>query len=213
MAEKKNVVRDLIENGRRTGKLTTHEINDALEESAFDVDQLEKLYESLEGHGIEIVDDEPDDAAADASALTEDSVDDFEDSLSAEGVSIDDPVKVYLKEIGRVPLLTPDEEIQLALDIKEGGYKGERAKQRLSEANLRLVVSIAKRYVGRGMQFLDLIQEGNLGLIKACLLYTSSARKNLPMRWGYPARPSAHWKTGAIIRRSCWLSGWHATLK
>lgn len=167
MAEKKNVVRDLIENGRRTGKLTTHEINDALEESAFDVDQLEKLYESLEGHGIEIVDDEPDDAAADASALTEDSVDDFEDSLSAEGVSIDDPVKVYLKEIGRVPLLTPDEEIQLALDIKEGGYKGERAKQRLSEANLRLVVSIAKRYVGRGMQFLDLIQEGNLGLIKA----------------------------------------------
>ena len=167
MAEKKNVVRDLIENGRRAGKLTTYEINDALEESAFDVDQLEKLYESLEGHGIEIVDDEPDDAAADASALTEDSVDDFEDSLSAEGVSIDDPVKVYLKEIGRVPLLTPDEEIQLALDIKEGGYKGERAKQRLSEANLRLVVSIAKRYVGRGMQFLDLIQEGNLGLIKA----------------------------------------------
>ena len=167
MAEKKNVVRDLIENGRRAGKLTTHEINDALEESAFDVDQQEKLYESLEGHGIEIVDDEPDDAAADASALTEDSVDDFEDSLSAEGVSIDDPVKVYLKEIGRVPLLTPDEEIQLALDIKEGGYKGERAKQRLSEANLRLVVSIAKRYVGRGMQFLDLIQEGNLGLIKA----------------------------------------------
>ena len=167
MAEKKNVVRELIENGRRTGKLTTHEINDALEESAFDVDQLEKLYESLEGHGIEIVDDEPDDAAADASALTEESVDDFEDSLSAEGVSIDDPVKVYLKEIGRVPLLTPDEEVQLALDIKEGGYKGERAKQRLSEANLRLVVSIAKRYVGRGMQFLDLIQEGNLGLIKA----------------------------------------------
>ena len=97
----------------------------------------------------------------------ENSVDDFEDSLSAEGVSIDDPVKVYLKEIGRVPLLTPDEEVQLALDIKEGGSKGERAKQRLSEANLRLVVSIAKRYVGRGMQFLDLIQEGNLGLIKA----------------------------------------------
>ena len=167
MAEKKNVIHELIENGRRNGKLTTREINDALEESNFDVDQLEKLYESLEGHGIEIVDDEPDEAAADAAVITEDSVDDFEDTLSAEGVAIDDPVKVYLKEIGRVPLLTPDEEIQLALDIKDGGPKGDRAKQRLSEANLRLVVSIAKRYVGRGMQFLDLIQEVNLGLIKA----------------------------------------------
>jgi RNA polymerase primary sigma factor len=167
MAEKKNVIHELIENGKRNGKLTTREINDALEESNFDVDQLDKLYEALEGHGIEIVDDEPDEAAIDAAAITENHVDEFEDTLSAEGVSIDDPVKVYLKEIGRVPLLTPDEEIQLALAIKEGGPKGDRAKQRLSEANLRLVVSIAKRYVGRGMQFLDLIQEGNLGLIKA----------------------------------------------
>ena len=165
--EKKNVIHDLIETGRRNGKLTTREINDALEESSFDVDQLEKMYESLEGHGIEIVDDEPDEAVADATAITEETVDEFEDTLSAEGVSIDDPVKVYLKEIGRVPLLTPDEEIRLALAIKEGGPQGDRAKQRLSEANLRLVVSIAKRYVGRGMQFLDLIQEGNLGLIKA----------------------------------------------
>ena len=166
MAEKKNAVRELIENGRRNGKVTASEINDAMEDSSFDVDQMEKLYESLESHGMEVIDDEP---AADAveAALTENSADEFEDTLSAEGVTIDDPVKVYLKEIGRVPLLTPDEEVQLALDIKEGGPKGERAKQRLSEANLRLVVSIAKRYVGRGMQFLDLIQEGNLGLIKA----------------------------------------------
>ncbi|WP_294496383.1 RNA polymerase sigma factor RpoD [uncultured Gemmiger sp.] len=167
MAEKKNAVRELIENGRRNGKVTAREINDAMEDSSFDVDQMEKLYESLESHGIEVIDDEPNEAAAAAANLTENSVDEFEDSLSAEGVSIDDPVKVYLKEIGRVPLLTPEEEVQLALDIKEGGPKGERAKQRLSEANLRLVVSIAKRYVGRGMQFLDLIQEGNLGLIKA----------------------------------------------
>ena len=167
MAEKKNAVRELIENGRRNGKVTASEINDAMEDSSFDVDQMEKLYESLESHGIEVIDDEPNDAVVDAAALAGNNVDDFEDSLSTEGVSIDDPVKVYLKEIGRVPLLTPDEEVQLALDIKEGGYKGERAKQRLSEANLRLVVSIAKRYVGRGMQFLDLIQEGNLGLIKA----------------------------------------------
>ena len=99
--------------------------------------------------------------------MGEEGMDDFEDTVTSDGITIDDPVKVYLKEIGRVPLLTPDEEVQLALDIQKGGKDGERAKQRLSEANLRLVVSIAKRYVGRGMQFLDLIQEGNLGLIKA----------------------------------------------
>ncbi len=165
MAEKRNTIRELIETGKRNGRLTTKEINDALEEINFDVEQVDKLYETLESHNIEVV-DEPD-PDVEEFTLTEDSVDLLESALSVEGVAIDDPVKVYLKEIGRVPLLTPDEERQLALDIQEGGYRGERAKQRLSEANLRLVVSIAKRYVGRGMQFLDLIQEGNLGLIKA----------------------------------------------
>ncbi len=165
MADKRNTIRELIETGKRNGRLTTKEINDALEEINFEVEQVDKLYETLESHNIEVV-DEPDPEVEDFT-LTEDSVDLLESALSAEGVAIDDPVKVYLKEIGRVPLLTPDEERQLALDIQEGGYRGERAKQRLSEANLRLVVSIAKRYVGRGMQFLDLIQEGNLGLIKA----------------------------------------------
>ena len=168
MAEKKDPIRALIEQGRRAGKLTNSEIGDAMEESGhgLDVEQMEKLYEELESHGIEVVDDDPVTDGSDPS-LTEDGVDDFEDALATEGVAIDDPVKVYLKEIGRVPLLTPDEEVQLALAIQKGGKEGERAKQRLSEANLRLVVSIAKRYVGRGMQFLDLIQEGNLGLIKA----------------------------------------------
>ena len=218
MAEKKITIRELIETGKRNGKLTTKEINDAIEETGFDVEQIDKLYETLERNSVEIV-DEPD-PEADAFTLTEASVDMFESALSAEGVAIDDPVKVYLKEIGRVPLLTPDEEIKLALAIQEGNKavetkkekfapvleveqnkklsirdrneamnavldtcsaaqreelktldklisQGDRAKQRLSEANLRLVVSIAKRYVGRGMQFLDLIQEGNLGLIKA----------------------------------------------
>lgn len=168
MAEKKDSIRSLIESGRRNGKLTNSEIGDAMEESGhvLDVEQMEKLYEELESNGIEVVDDDTADVA-DAAALTEDSVDDFEESLNTDGITIDDPVKVYLKEIGRVPLLTPEEEIDLALKIQAGGPEGEKAKQRLSEANLRLVVSIAKRYVGRGMQFLDLIQEGNLGLIKA----------------------------------------------
>ncbi len=165
MAEKKNVLRELLENGKRNGKLTSKELTDAIEESGFDVEQMDKLYETLERNGIEVV-DEPD-TEGEHLTLTEESVEQFESSLSAEGVAIDDPVKVYLKEIGRVPLLTSEEEVQLAKDIQEGGPRGERAKQRLSEANLRLVVSIAKRYVGRGMQFLDLIQEGNLGLIKA----------------------------------------------
>ncbi|EFB76752.1 RNA polymerase sigma factor RpoD [Subdoligranulum variabile] len=167
MAEKKDPIRSLIENGRRSGKLTNTEIGDAMEESGhvLDVEQMEKLYEELESNGIEVVDDDASDAAD--VALTEDNVDDFEESLNTDGITIDDPVKVYLKEIGRVPLLTPEEEIDLALKIQAGGPEGEKAKQRLSEANLRLVVSIAKRYVGRGMQFLDLIQEGNLGLIKA----------------------------------------------
>ncbi|WP_455501465.1 RNA polymerase sigma factor RpoD [Gemmiger sp.] len=168
MAEKKDPIRSLIDNGRRAGKLTSTEISDAMEENGnvLDVEAMEKLYEELESNGIEIVDDTPvevDDTVPGA----DDAADDYEDGLTADGITIDDPVKVYLKEIGRVPLLTPDEETELALKIQAGGPEGEKAKQRLSEANLRLVVSIAKRYVGRGMQFLDLIQEGNLGLIKA----------------------------------------------
>lgn len=169
MAEKKDPIRALIEQGRRAGKLTSTEIGDAMEESGrgVDVEQMEKLYEELESNGIEVVDEDMADVTTEAAGLTEESVDDFEDALANDGVTIDDPVKVYLKEIGRVPLLTPEEEVNLALAIQTGGKEGEKAKQRLSEANLRLVVSIAKRYVGRGMQFLDLIQEGNLGLIKA----------------------------------------------
>ena len=168
MAEKKDPVRSLIETGRRAGKLTNTEIGDAMEESGhvLDVEAMEKLYEELESNGIEVIDDDPIDPA-DAGLLREEGGEEYDDALNTDGIAIDDPVKVYLKEIGRVPLLTPEEEIDLALKIQAGGPDGEKAKQRLSEANLRLVVSIAKRYVGRGMQFLDLIQEGNLGLIKA----------------------------------------------
>ena len=171
MAEKKDSIRSLIETGRRAGKLTNSEISDAMEESGhvLDVEQMEKLYEELESNGIEVIDDDPvsDVDASLLSGTTEEGADDFDDALNTDGITIDDPVKVYLKEIGRVPLLTPEEEIDLALKIQAGGPEGEKAKKRLSEANLRLVVSIAKRYVGRGMLFLDLIQEGNLGLIRA----------------------------------------------
>lgn len=156
--EKKNAVSELLELGTKNGKLTTQEITDALEELDFDMEQMDKLYESLESLSIEVVEDFTPDLDIDLTAPV------VEVQLQAEGVNIDDPVKVYLKEIGRVPLLSGDEERVLAERMAEGDIE---ARKRLSEANLRLVVSIAKRYVGRGMQFLDLIQEGNLGLIKA----------------------------------------------
>ena len=172
MAEKKDPIRSLIDTGRRAGKLTSSEISDAMEENGnvLDVEAMEKLYEELESNGIEIVDDTPVDVSS-ALPSSEEGADDYEDGLTADGITIDDPVKVYLKEIGRVPLLSPEEETELALKIQAGGPDGEKAKQRLSEANLRLVVSIAKRYVGRGMLFLDLIQEGNIGLMKAVRHY------------------------------------------
>ncbi len=163
--KKQQRIRDLIELGKAKGKLTNHEIMDAMEEIDFDPDQMEKLYETLESHNIEIIDDFDETSLDDLTfATTADNDDDGDGETTNEAVAIDDPVQVYLKEIGRVPLLSSEEEIDLAMRIMEGD---EAAKRRLSEANLRLVVSIAKRYVGRGMQFLDLIQEGNLGLIKA----------------------------------------------
>ncbi len=152
------LIKELIENGKKKGKLTTKEINDVLEEMDFDVEQVDKLYDTLEGHNIEIVEDLHDGDLETEIAKDVDAI----EATVVEG--IDDPVKVYLKEIGRVPLLSPEEEINLAIKMAAGDAF---ARKRLSEANLRLVVSIAKRYVGRGMQFLDLIQEGNLGLIKA----------------------------------------------
>ncbi len=157
-ADKKALLKELIESGKKKGKLTTKEINDVLEEMDFDVEQVDKLYDTLEGQNVEIIEDLTDDDLDKSVAKDVDAL----EATVAEG--IDDPVKVYLKEIGRVPLLTPEEEIDLAVRMSQGDAA---ARQRLSEANLRLVVSIAKRYVGRGMQFLDLIQEGNLGLIKA----------------------------------------------
>ncbi len=152
------IIKKLIETGKKKGILTYKEIQDALEEIDLSINQIEKVYETIEAKGIELVEDL--DRELEEIQTNEEEID-----LSVpEGVGIDDPVRMYLKEIGKVPLLSAQEEIELAEKMHAGD---ERAKKRLAEANLRLVVSIAKRYVGRGMLFLDLIQEGNLGLIKA----------------------------------------------
>ena len=164
-SKKRDRLAEVVALARAKGKLTTQELLDMTEEYDFDAEQMVKLNEMLEEAKVEIVDDFANDTLEELDYVgKQGDKDDGDDYQSADALMIDDPVKVYLKEIGRVPLLTPEEEKELALRIMNGD---EAAKKRLSEANLRLVVSIAKRYVGRGMQFLDLIQEGNLGLIKA----------------------------------------------
>lgn len=168
--DKKSTIEALLERGKTSGKLTTQQISIALEEMDFDADQINTFYDSCEQQGIEIIDNNVIDDNFDLNhiEISDGLDDDLDSALSTEGLAVDDPVKIYLKEIGRVPLLSGDEEIELARLMAEGTpLQAKRAKRRLSEANLRLVVSIAKKYVGRGMQFLDLIQEGNLGLIKA----------------------------------------------
>ena len=162
--ERKPAIKALVDKGRATGKLSTQDIDLVIIENEIDIEDIDKIYELFENYNIEIVDDlnvadiENFDVEVPKTAA------DSDDSVDEKNANVDDPVKAYLKEIGRVPLLSPEEEIELAIRIVDDDS---HAKQRLTEANLRLVVSIAKRYVGRGMQFLDLIQEGNLGLIKA----------------------------------------------
>jgi RNA polymerase primary sigma factor len=154
--EKIKRVKELIQKGKKNGELNTDEIKDALEDIKLDADGLNEVYEILSEEDIEIIGDVDDE--------NNDEDDDELDLSVAEGKGMDDPVRMYLKGIGKVDLLTAEEEVELAKRIEAGD---ELAKQELIEANLRLVVSIAKKYVGRGMQFLDLIQEGNMGLMKA----------------------------------------------
>lgn len=161
------VILELADEGREKGMLTYREIEDAFERIEMAPDQIEKVYDALEKLGIEIVAEVIEEEFEEVPFIETDPEMEDEEELDIsipEGITIDDPVRMYLKEIGKVPLLSSDEEITLALRMEDGD---EDAKKRLAEANLRLVVSIAKRYVGRGMLFLDLIQEGNLGLIKA----------------------------------------------
>ncbi|MFZ5965893.1 MAG: RNA polymerase sigma factor RpoD [Bacillota bacterium] len=161
--QKIDAVKALIDLGKKRGTLTYSEIVDTLEEIDLDKDQVEEVYENLASLGIDVIGEQEPDIDDIPNIPEAEEVIDLDLSIP-KGINIDDPVRMYLKEIGKVPLLSADEEIELAKRMEQGD---EDAKKRLCEANLRLVVSIAKRYVGRGMLFLDLIQEGNLGLIKA----------------------------------------------
>ena len=158
IANKKAAIKELLDKGKKKGLLTYKEIVEGLEELDLEPEQIEKFYETAEQIGIEVVRDMDEELKEIAS--NEEEI----DISVPDSISVDDHVRMYLKEIGKVPLLSTDDEVELARLMSEGD---EAAKKRLTEANLRLVVTIAKRYVGRGMLFLDLIQEGNLGLIKA----------------------------------------------
>ncbi len=187
LEKKKSIKKDLIEKGKKKGVLSFKEITEAFEDVEVTTEEIEHLYDRFEKEGIELVEDLDKELEE-----IEVSKEELEDLSVPEGINIDDHVKMYLKEIGKVNLLTPEEELSLAKRMASGeeakikleeteeelmpnvrreleflASDGEKAKKSLAEANLRLVVSIAKRYVGRGMLFLDLIQEGNLGLIKA----------------------------------------------
>lgn len=179
-------INDLLDQGKVKGVLTYQQIMDALEEMELAPDQIEKIYDQFETYNIDVVEEIeiPEDINEEISEI--------ESEIAAtENVSIDDPVRMYLKEIGKVPLLSANEEIEIAKRMAQGD---EDAKQELAEANLRLVVSIAKRYVGRGMLFLDLIQEGNLGLIKAV--------EKFDYRKGYKFSTYATWWIRQAITRA-----------
>ncbi len=193
-----NSVKQLIKKGKKQGVLTYSEITDALQGIEMTPEQIDDVYEHLAAMGIEVnaasgdIEEDSDNEPENIDEAHGDDDAEVEIDLSVpEGVGIDDPVRMYLKEIGRVPLLSAEEEVELAQRMEQGE---EEAKRRLAEANLRLVVSIAKRYVGRGMLFLDLIQEGNLGLIKAV--------EKFDYRKGYKFSTYATWWIRQAITRA-----------
>ncbi|MDR1247624.1 MAG: RNA polymerase sigma factor RpoD [Clostridiales Family XIII bacterium] len=202
--KKLEAIQDLLERAKHKGSVTYAEISDELETLEIDKDQIDDFYDKLFNAGVEllaeaeepesyellVLEDEEEDAEIDAEVVAGSSEIDLEATLP-KGIAVDDPVRMYLKEIGTVPLLTADEEVNLAMRMETGDSI---AKQRLCEANLRLVVSIAKRYVGRGMLFLDLIQEGNFGLIKAV--------DKFDWRKGYKFSTYATWWIRQAITRS-----------
>lgn len=162
-AQEENKVKEIIEKAKTKGQITYGELASQLDEA--NSEQIDKVFDAFEDLGVDILQedfDEPD--IEDLQEVEDIKLEEMDMNAVMDGVNIDDPVRMYLREIGRIPLLTYDQELELAKKVLEGD---EEAKQKLSESNLRLVVSIAKKYVGRGMLFLDLIQEGNMGLIKA----------------------------------------------
>lgn len=166
---KQQAEKKLLDKGKKNGLLTYKEIIDTLEAIDLDPEEIDEIYQKIEDNDIDIMGEKDDDLIVEDDDVDKDKSDDpeeitKEDLTVPKGITVDDPVRMYLKEIGKIPLLTGSEEIDLAKRMEDGD---EIAKKKLAEANLRLVVSIAKRYVGRGMLFLDLIQEGNLGLMKA----------------------------------------------
>ena len=192
------VFKAFLETARKNEKVTYLEIAESLESLELDKDQMEFVYDTLMAHGVELMSDDPgqnEEMDMDDDDQPVGGIDDEEeveiDLSLPKGINVDDPVRMYLKEIGKVPLLTAEQEIELAKRMEEGD---EEAKKQLCEANLRLVVSIAKRYVGRGMLFLDLIQEGNLGLIKAV--------DKFDWRKGYKFSTYATWWIRQAITRS-----------
>lgn len=203
--DKKETVQALMDKAKAKGSISFREVADALECVDLNKEQMDEIYDSLTAMGVEIVsevdpedfellsienEEQPDDDVELINSSDDNAEVDLEATLP-KGISVDDPVRMYLKEIGKVPLLSADEEIELAKRMEAGD---EEAKKRLCEANLRLVVSIAKRYVGRGMMFLDLIQEGNLGLIKAV--------DKFDWRKGYKFSTYATWWIRQAITRS-----------
>ncbi|MBR5514809.1 MAG: RNA polymerase sigma factor RpoD [Clostridia bacterium] len=191
--EKKPDINELFEKAKEKGSIANSELMEVIEECDYDIEQIEKIYEQFEGAGIEIKGylDIPEFEEIESEVERYESAEDMEQMLAQDGLAIDDPVRMYLKEIGKVPLLETERELELAKKMAEGD---EMAKTELVEANLRLVVSIAKRYVGKGMFFLDLIQEGNLGLMKAV--------EKFDYRKGYKFSTYATWWIRQAITRS-----------
>ena len=193
----KLTLNELLEQGKAKGSLNSSDIIASIEDTDYDQEQIDRFYEELERNGVEITEDYigVDDPKFVAEIENEieryESPEEMEKMLAQEGLAIDDPVRMYLKEIGKVPLLTAEKEMELAIRMSEGD---EFAKQQLVEANLRLVVSIAKRSVGKGMSFLDLIQEGNLGLMKAV--------EKFDHRRGYKLSTYATWWIRQSIARA-----------